>query len=63
MDRHDLAVKKFCAVRDNIDQTRYPSAYRMAFKVPFRFYLDHDTEESVCWLIAKYENPEQDTTK
>ena len=63
MDRNDLAVEKFCLVRDAIDQTLYPNAYRMAFKTPFRFYLDHETEESVCYLIARYENPEQDTTK
>lgn len=56
MDRVDLAVKKFCAVRDAIDQTRYPSAYRMAFAKPLRFFEEHGTEEAISILVTEYEN-------
>lgn len=56
MDRNDLSIKKFCAVRDSMDRTRYPSAYRMAFKKPRRFYLEHSTEEAISILVAEYEN-------
>ena len=55
MDRSDLAVEKFCLVRDKINRTKYPCAYRMAFKTPFRFYLEHSTEEAIEILIREYE--------
>lgn len=55
MDRNDLAVEKFCLVRDAIDQTLYPNAYRMAFKTPLRFYKEHTTEEAIAILIKEYE--------
>ena len=55
MDRSDLAVEKFCLVRDKNNRTKYPCAYRMAFKTPFRFYLEHSTEEAIEILIREYE--------
>lgn len=59
MDRAEEARDKFLLVRDAIDQTLYPNAYRMAYKTPFKFYMEHDTEEAIQILIAAYEGDKE----
>jgi len=42
-------------VRDALDQTQYPNAYRMAYQTPFKFYIEHTIEEIIAILIAEHE--------
>ena len=51
-NRSDKAVKAFCAVRDTINQREHPTAYRKAFKMPFKFYLEHTTKEAIEILVG-----------
>ena len=55
MDRVAQARIRFLIVRDAISQTLYPNAYRMAYKMPFRFYEEHDAEEAIQILIEENE--------
>lgn len=55
MDRSEEARAKFLLVRDALDQTRYPNAYRMAYQTPFKFYIEHTIEEIIAILIAEHE--------
>jgi hypothetical protein len=55
MGRAEEARAKFLLVRDAIDVTIYPNAYRMAYQTPFRFYEEHTTEEAIAILIKEYE--------
>lgn len=59
MNRNDEALQKFLLVRDSIGQVEHPAAYRMAYKKPFRFYLEHSTDEAIKILIEENEQEEK----
>ena len=50
-ERIEAATKAFCAVRDAL--TPNTPEYRLAFKQPFRFYLEHTTEQAIKILKEK----------
>ena len=46
---------KFLLVRDAIDQTRYPNAYRMVYTTPLKNFVERTVDEMVAILIAEHE--------
>jgi len=50
----DELTAKFVEVRDTLNQTKYKTAYRMAFKQPWKFYRNNTPKEAIEILINKY---------
>lgn len=50
----DELTAKFAEVRDTLNQTKYKTAYRMAFKQPWKFYRNNTPEQAIKILINTY---------
>lgn len=47
---------KFIKVRDALNKPETSYAYRMAYKISWRFYREHTTEEAIQILTDTYKN-------
>lgn len=47
-------TSKFVCVRDTLNNSEYKTAYRMAFKQPWKFYKNITAEEAIKILIQTY---------
>lgn len=55
MSLYETAKSKFLDVRNNINKTEHPQAYRLSFSKPLKFYLDKTTDEAIAELIKETE--------
>ena len=45
------ATDRFCNVREKINPTEYPQAYRVAYGLPLLFYLEYSEQEAYTLLL------------